>query len=104
MSEFDNLQFRVGTWGAKTFPDATDQEIYTHLKRELKELGRTVTNEELCEEIADCVLLLMHLAHRHGISIDDEVRKKFAICKTRKWGPRDAEGVREHVREKQSNR
>ena len=93
---FDALQLECGTWADKTFPTNTQQSIINHLKKEV--------TQELhpdCEpdELADCILLLIHLAHKRGLSLYDEVRKKFEINKARKWGKPNEQGFVEHIRE-----
>ena len=90
-----HIQKTVGEWGCETFSKATNTTIIAHLKREVNEL------EDDCdpEEAADCLLLLLHLAHREKFDLLAEAQKKFAINKKRKWGEPDSEGVVEHIRE-----
>lgn len=96
----DALQREVGEWGDKTFPVSTVSSVLAHFQKEVKELVEAYSNGQADpSEIADCQLLLIHLAHKTGASIRDEVRRKFEINKARKWGKPDAQGVVEHVRE-----
>lgn len=93
----DTLLFwRIGEWGRVTFPHATDASVLKHLDKELAELHERPDNGE---EMADVVMLVAHLAYRHGYDLLAEVARKFAICKTRKWGEPDADGVVEHIRD-----
>jgi NTP pyrophosphatase (non-canonical NTP hydrolase) len=94
----DALQFETGDWNEKTFQNSTSRTILLHLKEEVKELEEA-TDDELPHEVADCILLLLHLAYKKGFSARDAIREKFEICKTRKWGPPDANGVIRHVKE-----
>lgn len=91
----DGLQREIGIWGDATFGQSTPASVLAHLRKEIAEL----VESEKSEEIADCVMLLIHFAHKKAVSIRDAVREKFEICKKRKWGKPDAEGVVEHVRE-----
>ncbi len=96
---FDDLQKEVGIWAAVTFAYSTTRSRAEHLKREAGEVLDAAGKPELGEELADCVILILGLAHMNQISLIDEIRTKFAICKERKWSPPDAQGVIEHVRE-----
>lgn len=97
-TDFDKLQEKVGIWGKATFPHSTRNTIIEHLRREVDELELSQSNRTDAEEVADCMLLLLHLAHRVGFSAETEIRRKFAICQAREWGEPDSQGVVEHVR------
>lgn len=108
----DELQKAVGEWGVSTFPHSTVETIHLHLMREVDELGadlekwdrqqRPVKSDvhwpTVVEELADCVLLMLHIAHRRRFSFGAVLEQKFAINQTREWGEPDAEGVSEHRR------
>ena len=87
----------VGMWADKTFPESTPESMIEHIKREVKELEEADGKKELGEEMADIVLILMHLAHRKKIHLYGEIMGKFKVCKERTWGKPDAQGVRRHV-------
>lgn len=91
---WDGFQEEVGSWANKTFGKSTPETVLKHLKREVAELE---TSGEP-DEVADCVLLLLHYAHKRGISIFEECVKKHEVNKQRKWGKPDADGVVEHVK------
>ena len=89
-----SLQYEIGEWAEKTFPKATPETILAHLRREIEELAAKGDEDEL----ADCLLLLMHYAHKKKLHSYQAILDKFAVNKARKWGKPDAEGVVEHVR------
>ena len=91
--EFNNLQNQLGRWAENKFPSSNNRSITNHLKREVKELKDS--NEP--SEAADCLLLLLHHAHKNGYDLLEEAKKKFEIVKLRRWGEPDAEGVVEHI-------
>lgn len=94
---WDQLQVVIGTWGDKTFKKATNVSIINHLRREVEELAAPDSDPE---ELADCAMLLIHLAHKWRISLFVEIVRKFEINQKRKWGKPDAFGVVEHVRKR----
>lgn len=100
----DTLQRIVGEWAQQAFPQSTPWTVMNHLTREINELGQVVKAEGIfsgaeAEEMADCFLLLLHLAYKRGVSLHDAALAKFAINQQRQWGQPDAEGVVEHIRE-----
>lgn len=94
MKDMDEVQRVIGEWADQTYPKSTIQSMVKHLHKEVDEL---LTEDPL--EIADCAMILMHVAHRRGVSIADLIAQKHEICKTRKLGERDADGVVEHIRQ-----
>jgi NTP pyrophosphatase (non-canonical NTP hydrolase) len=95
---WDALQKEIGAWSDKTFPNSTPETMMRHLKKEVKELWDS-NDQEVAHEIADCIMLLLHLAHRKKVSARDAIREKFEICKKRKWGKPDKHGVIQHIKE-----
>jgi NTP pyrophosphatase (non-canonical NTP hydrolase) len=98
MNDFQN---RVGMWAESVFTRATPGSIVAHLRREVEELGAATHLgpwEDEVEEAADCLLLLLHLAHKRGYSLLAAATAKFGENQQRRWGQPDAEGVVEHVR------
>lgn len=74
----------VGEWGEKTFPNATLDTILQHLIEEVNELGdacRADNPDDVMEEAADVYLLLLHITHRIGASLDAAAKVKFAMVK-----------------------
>lgn len=92
----DALQVEIGSWSDETFTNSTPETIMRHLRKEVEELW-DASKAERPHEIADCIMLLLHLAHKDQISSRDAIREKFEICKKRKWGPPDEHGVVRHV-------
>ena len=94
--DLDDWQQNVGEWAEKTFPQSTQDSIIKHLQHE--------ANVELMpdcdpEELADVALLLLHLAHKRGISLVQEMRNKFHRNQQRKWGEKNSQGFQEHLPE-----
>jgi hypothetical protein len=48
--------------------------------------------------LADVVMALSSVARARGVSLADAIAAKLAVCKARRWGRPDADGVVEHVR------
>lgn len=93
--DLDRFQKEVNEWQAVTFPESTKETVLTHLKREAAEIS--LSQDPM--EAADIFLLLMAFLGKSGVLLSTVAREKFEICKKRKWGEPDSEGVREHVRE-----
>jgi NTP pyrophosphatase (non-canonical NTP hydrolase) len=99
---FDGFQHEVGAWAERTFPQATPQSIVAHLRREVEELAASThlgPPEEEEREAGDCLLLLLHLAHKRGYRLLLAAHDKHAANQARTWGEPDAEGVVQHIRE-----
>ncbi len=94
----------AGRWANKTFaPDGEyiGRNIVEHLKSEVVELAEDPTD---MEEVADCMLLLMHLAyqnfvHHGGEPARNAVLGKLQVNMKRKWGKRNEKGFCEHIRD-----
>lgn len=83
-------------WAVVTFPNQTPESIAKHLLREAFELAERPRDPR---EMADVFLLVGDLMLATGNDPLAVARAKFDECKAREWGPPDAEGVVEHVRE-----
>jgi len=94
----DGLQTEIGSRSDITFPTSTPKTMLLHLEKELRELN-DANDQQIAHEIADCIMLLLHLAHRKKVSSRDAIREKFEICKKRKWGLPDKDGCVRHVEE-----
>ena len=87
------FQTETGTWARTTFPTATPTSWVKHLAREVGELAESQDPAEA----ADCLILLLGLAHVQGYDLMAEAQHKMEINRRRKWGKPDAEGVVEHI-------
>lgn len=92
----DPLLEEVVEWANATFPNSVPSSKVAHLHKEVCELLQTPTDGE---EMADVVILVAHLAAGCGVNLRDEIAKKLAKNRLRKWGEPDKDGVIEHVRE-----
>lgn len=89
------LQEEVGSWAVRIFEKATQESTIAHLRDEV--------NNELhpdCDplELADCVLLLLHLSYRMNVDLEEAVLRKFEINKKRKWQTEiNEKGFQSHI-------
>ena len=106
VTQLDAVQKQVGEWGVATFPNATPTSITAHLQEETDELESLCTpqppegmaeSSEIAKEAADCLLLLLHVAHREGFSLMDAALAKFAINQGRTWAPTPDGRYSKHV-------
>lgn len=100
---WENLGGEIEEWQHKQFPTGTVASAVKHLGREWAELHGAIesgaSDAQVSEELADMVHLLIAAADRRGIDLLTATRAKFTANKLRTWGPPDAAGVVEHVRE-----
>jgi hypothetical protein len=81
----------------QAFPGQTVEGVIRHFERELEEVYAAPKDPM---EIADCLLLLIDIANRAGISAGALVEcgfTKLEINRTRIWGEPDEQGVRHHI-------
>lgn len=111
MKDLDDFQREVGEWGEATFPESNAVSIARHLNEEVRELqialdsavvtafsGLRIDESSIREEVADCMLLLTHLAHQIGFSLFDAAREKHAVNTLRTWEADDGgKGYWKHV-------
>lgn len=79
--DVEDWQQNVGEWAEKTFPQSTQDSIIKHLQHEA---NVELTPDCNPEELADVFLLLLHLAHKRGVSLVQEARIKFLRNQERK--------------------
>lgn len=94
-------QVGISQWIENTFgPVISNARIVSRANEEMAEMIRSVTvddnHPELAEEIADVVIILCHLATRLGVDLPEEINKKMAVNRARKWD-RDGSGCGYHV-------
>jgi NTP pyrophosphatase (non-canonical NTP hydrolase) len=76
---------RVGGWADAIFGDQDrfpDRDILLHLVEEVGELIRVPGDGE---EMADVVLIVMHLAQRKGVDLGAALEAKFKMCQESDW-------------------
>jgi len=110
MLYFEDFQRMWGEWADKTFPKSTLDTIASHFREEAREFaggefavpdGHGVfrgTMEHVPpshdpEEAADCLLLMLHHAHKAGYNLFEEARRKADINEARDWDTTDEGGV-----------
>jgi len=84
----DIFQNEVGEWANVTFPQSNTASIMSHLLEEVAELSVAAVNDirdEAQEEAADCLLLLLHFAHKQGFSLYAAAAQKLALNQLRTW-------------------
>lgn len=84
-------------WAVETFPEGTAESGAKHLAKEIAELLASGSPEEM----ADCFMLLLFIAHKKGLDATlllAAAQRKFKINKTRTWGEPNEQGFREHVK------
>lgn len=99
--ELRTLQKIVGTWGDTTFPLSEPASIARHMAEEVSEIEDAILGvalhsaEDVPDEAADLVLLLMHLAHKLDFDLWDAVERKFDTNQHRAWENQDATAATE---------
>jgi NTP pyrophosphatase (non-canonical NTP hydrolase) len=107
MKELQKLMNDIHQWADKTFgEDRLPISIIHHLDDEVDELMDALnygTTDNINEEFADCLILLLNAASKEGLTAMDlllNAETKLEVCKKRKWDLPDARGVVKHKREK----
>jgi hypothetical protein len=107
VTEIERLTIEIGRWSDHQF-GSSDQDgdragILTllRLKMELEELLGT---PNALEEWADVLMLYLDAARRRGITVQEVLSAtwdKLEVNRKRKWGKPDADGVVEHIKERE---
>ena len=98
-NDWNDLQKRLSNWADKTFPGSTLVGKFDHVKEELEEI---ILEPDNIVEWADAFMIMMHSLADRNYTMDDlfsAIERKHAINLNRKWGPPDANGKRNHIRE-----
>ncbi len=95
-------QNTISKWAEDTFgPVSSNARVAARANEEMAELLRALTygdnSDKAASEIADVFIVLYRLADRLGVDIHDEIDKKMAINRARKW-TLDGTGHGRHVR------
>lgn len=92
-------QASITEWADNAFGEASHGRLAARANKEMAELLMKVTAQyndpSIPEEIADVFICLYRLADRFHIDVHDEVDKKMAINRQRKWKV-DAHGCAQH--------
>lgn len=97
-----SLQYRINLWQRRTFPGGSLGGALIHMGREILEAQDAVEARQFTEaqaELADVVILAFGCAGIMGFDLMDAVEAKFKQNQLRQWGPPDAYGVVEHIRD-----
>jgi len=87
------FQTTVGRWAEKTYKGITNKAICIHLKEEVEELAEKFSPEEA----GDCLLILLHFAHKNHFDLLNEAIKKQRVNLTREW-EQNEQGVYHHIK------
>jgi MazG-like family len=96
-------QATISAWAESTFgPSGSNARAIARANREMAELLEHVTADdrhpEAAEEIADIVIVLSRVMTRLGVDLQDEIDRKMAKNRARKW-KLDGTGHGYHVKE-----
>lgn len=103
LQPLDGFQHQVGAWAERTFPASDWRSVVTHLQEEVEELSNALYPDldgrgDYREEAADCLLLLLHLAHKEGFSLMEAATQKHRENVCRIWETDDnGRGYWKHV-------
>lgn len=99
-TDFNDFVCEYIPWAVATFPEGTAESGAAHLRKELDELLAASDYADVAEEAADCLMLLLFVAHKKGVNLGFLIlnaNMKFDVNKQRVWGEKNADGYREHV-------
>lgn len=100
-------QSSVAIWVRKTFGVATNMRAATRANEEMAELLKAFASDEshpkAPEELADVLICLYRVAENLKIDLHDEVAKKMATNRKRRW-KLDGTGCAYHVARAPSSR
>jgi len=78
----------IGVWAENTFKKSTEYSCHLHLQEEVNELHialRDHNTESIKEEIADCMIILIHLSYKFKIDVLEEIINKHCINMLSDW-------------------
>ena len=83
-------QKSISDWIEQTFgPVGSNARVVARANEEMAELIRSVTiddnHPDLAEEMADVVIVLYRAATRLGVDLHQEIDRKMAVNRGRKW-------------------
>lgn len=100
---FGEIQRMTGSWADAKYPKTDSIAICKHLEREVEELMDAIGYDaaiSIEKEAADCLLLLMHIAHKGKFNLLTAAIDKYIVNLGRKWATEpDADGIYPHIDE-----
>lgn len=96
-------QQTINEWIEETFgPAGSNARVVARANEEMAEMLRDVTTQDdhpnLVEEMADVVIVLYRIAARLGVDLHEEIDKKMAVNRARRWSL-DGSGCGYHVKD-----
>lgn len=82
----DNLAKEVMDWADVAFPNRTDESMYLKMYSEIGEMIDAFAPEEVTDEVADVLIMLLDFGKRKGINLEQAVLRKLEINRLREWG------------------
>lgn len=120
MDKLQSLINEISEWSNETFGyGQRNPAILHHLKKEVVELIESIEKyqkdntihkpyseanillKNVWDEYADCIILILDSANNFGLSAERLLylsKQKLEICKKRKWGEPNENGVIEHIK------
>lgn len=94
-------QESISAWANSTFgPTGTNLRVAIRANEEMAELLQKLaiddSHPQMAEEVSDIFIVLYRLAQRQGFDIHEEIDKKMATNRRRKW-KLDGSGCGQHV-------
>lgn len=81
----DHLAKEVKDWADAAFPNRTDQSMYLKMYSEMGEMIEAATFEEVTNEVADVLIMVLDFGKRKGIDIEQAVLRKLEVNRLRGW-------------------
>ena len=100
MNSFEHLETRVVLWhhDRNLIAGSTDAAQHTKLVEEVKELETNILlSQPVVDDIGDCLVVLINIAERNGLSLFDCLSHAYEDIKDRKGKMVDGVFVKERV-------
>lgn len=89
-------QASISTWAKETFGEPTSLELVVDRFLEEVEELQTGAPEDLPDECADCMIVLLQVAATAGFDLQEAIDAKMKINRARKWNTK-GDGVGQHI-------
>ena len=83
-------------WADEVFPDRTITNAINKLV--LEEIPEYLLAQDNPMELADLAILIYDIAHLAGVDLDDAIRKKMKVNKSRSWEVNETTGLMSHIK------